>query len=306
MANDFSKKVTLYTTKLDELAEQASVTSVLDSANRDMIGGFTHAGTVMLPKITVEGLGDYSRSTGFPAGDMSVDWQAYTMRFDRGRGFEIDDQDSMETLEVVTLNAMGKFVRDKVVPEMDAVRLSTYAANAGKTVAANITAEKDALKAVLAAEAALQDVTNLEGTIIFMDSDFEALLKVAVPWRFSAGENPDSRFEMFDGLRKIVVPKSRFYTSVTLSDGGYAATKATDADQTHVTGQVSTAAVGLNFMLIKPEAVCQIRKTEKLRYFAPAVNQEKDAHKWQYRLYHDAFVLSESKSLIYAHTKASA
>lgn len=306
MANDFSKKVTLYTTKLDELAEQASVTSVLDSANRDMIGGFTHAGTVMLPKLVIDGLGDYSRSTGFPAGDMSVDWQAYTMRFDRGRGFEIDDQDNMETLEVVTLKAMGKFIRDKVVPEMDAVRLSTYAANAGTTVSANITAEKDALKALLAAEAAMQDVTNLEGTIIFMDSDFEALLKVAVPWRFSAGENPDSRFEMFDGLRKVVVPKSRFYTSVTLSDGGYAATKQADADQTHVTGKISTNATGLNFMLIKPDAVCQIRKTEKLRYFAPAVNQEKDAHKWQYRLYHDAFVLSESKDLIYAHTKASA
>lgn len=306
MANDFSKKVELYTTKLDELAEQASVTSVLDSANRDMLGNFTHAGTVMLPKLTVEGLGDYSRTTGFPDGDISVDWEPYKMRFDRGRAFEIDDQDNLETLEVVTLNAMGKFVRDKVVPEMDAVRLSTYAANAGNTVSANITAEKDALKAILAAEAKIKDVTDIEGAIIFMDSDFEALLKVAVPWRFSAGENPDARFDMFDGLRKIVVPKSRFYTSVTLSDGGYAATKQADADQTHVTGKISTNATGLNFLIVKPDAVCQIRKTEKLRYFNPNTNQAKDAHKWQYRLYHDAFVLSESKDLIYAHTKASA
>ena len=57
--------------------------------------------------------------------------------------------------------------------------------------------------------------------------------------------------------------------------------------------------------MLKPEAVCQIKKTEKMRYFAPDVNQDKDAHKWQYRLYHDAWVLSEKKPLIYAHTAAA-
>ena len=299
MANDFSNKVELYTTKLDELAEQASVTSVLDSANRDMIGGFTNAGTVMLPKMTIDGLGNYDRSNGFPEGSVSVEWEPYSLRWDRGREFYIDEQDNMETLEVVTLNVMGKFVRDKVVPEMDAVRLSTYAANAGTTVAKTVTDYGEALEAVFEAEAKLQDVADLDGAQLFMTSAWKNMLKKAVPWRFGAGDDPDARFETFDGIRVTVVPSSRFFTSVTLKDNGFAATTASDS--TGTTGKASTKAAAVNFMLMKPEAVCQIRKTEKMRYFAPNVNQAKDAHLWQYRLYHDAFVLSERKPLIYAH-----
>lgn len=305
MANDFSKKAELYTQKLDELAEQASVTSDLDGQNSDMVRDAGSAGTIYLPKMTIDGLGDYSRETGFPTGDISIDWEPYKLRYDRGKAFEVDDMDNAETLEVVTLNMFGKFVRDKVVPEMDAVRLSTYAANAGTTVAANVTAEKDALKAVLAAEAAIEDVASIDGAILYMTSAFKGLLKVAVPWRFSAGEDPDARFETFDGMRVKTVPSSRFKTSFTLGADGFAATKKADADQTHVTGKASTDAVAINFLLVKPEAVCQIKKTEKLRYFAPDVNQDKDAHKWQYRLYHDAWVLSEKKPLIYAHTAAA-
>ena len=307
MANDFSKKVSLYTTKLDELAEAASVTADLDGANSDMVQPSGTSGTVMLPKMTIDGLGDYDRATGFPAGDVSIDWQPYAPRFDRGRGFEVDDMDNAETLEVTTLNMLGKFVRDKVVPEMDAVRLSTYASNAGTTVAKTVTKAEDALAAVLAGESAIEEHAALDGTIMFVSSAFKQLLKQAVPYRFGAGEGPDMRFETFDGMKVVTVPTSRFQTSFTLSAAGFAPTKKadTDADGKHITGTVGAAASAINFLMVKPEAVCQIKKTEKMRYFTPETNQDKDAHKWQYRLYHDAFVISEAKPLIYAHTAAA-
>ena len=263
------------------------------------------AGTIYLPKMTIDGLGDYSRETGFPTGDISIDWEPYKLRYDRGKAFEVDDMDNAETLEVVTLNMFGKFVRDKVVPEMDAVRLSTYAANAGTTVAANLTTDKQVLEAILTAEAAIEDVASIDGALLYLTSAVKGLLKTAVPWRFGVGEDPDTRFETFDGMRIKTVPSSRFKTSFTLGADGFAATKKADSDQTHVTGKVSTDAVAINFLMLKPEAVCQIKKTEKMRYFAPDVNQDKDAHKWQYRLYHDAWVLSEKKPLIYAHTAAA-
>lgn len=304
MANDYSDKVVKYTQFMDELAEKASVTSVLDGANSDLVGEFTGAGTVMLPKLVLDGLADYDRSAGFADGSATIDWEPYKLRWDRGKGFEIDDMDNDETLQVMTLNMLGKFVRDKVVPEMDAVRLSTYASNAGKTVSANITKDSDALSAVMAAEAAIEDVAELDGCVLFLTSSFKALLKHAVPWRFGAGDQPDSRFTTFDGLKVVTVPSARFMTSFTTSANGFAPTKATDADQAHVSGKASAAAKALNFMIVSPEAVCQVKKTEKLRYFAPAVNQSKDAHKWQYRIFHDALVISEKKPLIYAHTVA--
>ena len=306
MANDYSSKAEKYTSFLDELAEKASVTSVLDGSNSSLVGEFMGAGVVNVAKLTIDGLADYDRSDGFASGSASIEFEPYKLRFDRGKSFEIDDMDDDETLQVMTLNMLGKFVRDKVVPEMDAVRLSTYASNAGKTITATYTDEGEALDDLLDAESAIEDVADLEGTVIYMTAAFKALIKRAVPWRFGKGDQPDSRFDTFDGNRVVTVPKARFWTSVTLGTDGFKATAAGDSDQTHVTGKVSTAASALNFLLVKPEAVCQVKKTEKLRYFSPDTNQDKDAHKWQYRLYHDALVLAERKPLIVAGVAGAA
>ena len=306
MANDYSSKAEKYTSFLDELAEKASVTSVLDGANSSLVGEFNGAGVVNIAKLTIDGLADYDRSTGFAAGSATVDFEPYKLRFDRGKSFEIDDMDDDETMQVMTLNMLGKFVRDKAVPEMDAVRLSTYASNAGTTITKTYTDEKDAVNDLLDAEAEIEDVADLEGTVIYMTSAFKAMVKRAVPWRFGKGDDPDTRFDTFDGQRVITVPKARFWTSVTLGTDGFKATAAGDSDQTHVTGKISTAASALNFLLVKPEAVCQVKKTEKLRYFSPDTNQSKDAHLWQYRLYHDALVLAERKPFIVAGVAGAA
>lgn len=304
MANDYSDKVTKYTDFLDELSEKASVTSDLDGANASLVGEFQGAGTVMLAKLTIDGLADYDRSTGFADGSATVEFEPYKLRWDRGKAFEIDDMDDDETMRVMTLNMLGKFVRDKAVPEMDAVRLSTYATNAGNTVAADLSDDSAALDAVLDAESAIEDVADMQGAVLYLTSAVKAMLKRAVPWRFGVGEQPDSRFDTFDGMPVRVVPKSRFYTSFTLGSDGFKPTASTDSDQSHVTGKASADAKAINFMIVKPEAVCQVKKTEKMRYFSPDTNQAKDAHLWQYRLYHDAFVLSEKKPLIFAHTAA--
>ena len=50
-----------------------------------------------------------------------------------------------------------------------------------------------------------------------------------------------------------------------------------------------------------PEAAAAISKHEKLRYFSPDVNQDDEAHKWQYRLFHDIIMYYQKKGLIYAH-----
>ena len=47
------------------------------------------------------------------------------------------------------------------------------------------------------------------------------------------------------------------------------------------------------------DAAEAIQKHQKLRYFAPDVNQDADAHKWQFRVFHDLIVLDNKKQLIY-------
>ena len=57
-------------------------------------------------------------------------------------------------------------------------------------------------------------------------------------------------------------------------------------------------------MAIHPSAAAVLNKHEKLRYFSPDVNQDKEAHKWQYRLLHDVFVYENKAGLIYSSYKA--
>ena len=66
-----------------------------------------------------------------------------------------------------------------------------------------------------------------------------------------------------------------------------------------------TGAKAINFMIVHPSACAAIQKHKKLRYFAPDTNQGKDAHKWQYRLFHDLLVYENKKGLIYCHTAAA-
>ena len=88
----------------------------------------------------------------------------------------------------------------------------------------------------------------------------------------------------------IYVPKSRFYTKIQLNDGssnwGY--TKAGDGKS-------------INFMIVYPGAVLQFKKFALPKIFTPDENQEKDAWKFQFRLYHDAFVYENKAKGIYLH-----
>ena len=58
-------------------------------------------------------------------------------------------------------------------------------------------------------------------------------------------------------------------------------------------------------MIVHPSAVIQIVKHVIPRVFSPEVNQEADAWKLNYRIYHDAFVMANKVNGIYVH-KASA
>ena len=50
----------------------------------------------------------------------------------------------------------------------------------------------------------------------------------------------------------------------------------------------------------------QVKKFALPKIFDPDVNQEKDAWKFQFRLYHDAFVYDNKAKGIYLHKKTTA
>ena len=296
MANDLSNYATKFTSKLDQAVVADSTTGVL-SMNQDLVGEYQGAGKIEIASIALQGLGDYNRTTGFPKGDATLTWEEYALEFDRAREFSVDDVDDEERAALLSANLMAEFVRTKVVPEVDAVRFARIATNAGTSVAETLADGAAATKSVLTAEEALQDFgADLSQCVLFVSGKTKTQLRQAAPYQFGRGEDPATNFQTFDDMRVQVVPRDRFFTAIDMLDG---VTKSEIADELAGGFKQATAGKAINYIAMAPEAVAAIQKHEQLRYFAPAVNQSADAHKWQYRLYHDLLVYLNKKNLIY-------
>lgn len=292
MPNNLGGSVTKFTKNLDKIIERESMTSFLNM-NSNLVGEFVGVGEIRVPKLTMDGLGDYSRTDGFVPGGVALDWETRKLEFDRGREFEIDVMDDEEHETLVSANVLSEFTRTKVIPEMDAIRFARLAENAGNTVSETYEDPAKALDAVLLMEECMQDNgKSLSEVTLCLTSFMKSLLRKAQPWRIGQGESPNGNFDTFDDMKLHVVPGKRFYTAIDLFDG-QSSDEATGGYQKADDGAL------INFMGLTSDAAEAIQKHEKLRYFAPDVNQKKDAHKWQYRVFHDLIVLDNKKGLIY-------
>ena len=296
MANAITT-ITKYLPLLDQVYSVASVSSILDTPNA-LVRETADAKTVLIAQTSMSGLGDYSRADGFVSGDLTLTWKPYTFEYDRGRTFQIDAMDDMETMGLAFGSLAGEFVRVKVTPEIDAIRFAKYATNAGTTVAATLT-NKTTVSAIATAEVDLEEKeVSLANCVLFMTptvygyvkDDTDHFQRTLVP-----SENPNRNFGSFDEMPIAKVPQSRFYTAVNTLSGkdGEAAGGFAKAD----------GAKDINFMIIDRASVIQLIKHGKIRVFDPDTNQSADAYKVDYRIYHDAWVLENKKNGIYCHTK---
>lgn len=289
-----------FTTRLDKIIERETLTSDLNM-NGDLLGEFSDSGEIKVATIAMDGLANYDRATGFVDGEVTTDWETYKLRYDRGRAFSIDAMDDEERAGIVSANVMAEFERTKVIPEVDAIRFATLAANAGETTAADITTSDAAYKAVATAEEAVEDAgVDLSTCLFYCTSTIKRLLRENQKqnYRLSQGENPNGNFLMWDEMKIVTVPTARFQSKITLLDG-------TTEDQEAGGFTAADDALALNFMIVHPSAAAAIQRHKKLRYFSPDTNQKRDAHLWQYRLFHDLLVYQKQKAKIYAHTVAA-
>ena len=298
MANDINL-ITKYVPILDEVYKRGLLTADLEGKSA-LVRESMEANAVLVPKITTQGLADYDKATGFVVGDANLTWETHTFSQDRGRGFSIDNADNMETAGVAFSALSADFVTTQVVPETDAYRFATLAAEAGASTAADLTKDT-ALAAIDTAVEVLDDKNvPMEGRILYVSNEMYKFVKQANNFTrdIQPGQNPNRNFGMLDEMKIVRVPSIRFYSEITLSDGVTSGQEAGGYAKTATTGK------DLNFVLVHPSAVLPITKINKPRVFAPDVNQDADAYKFQLRLYHDCFVFDNKVDGIYAHTKA--
>lgn len=287
--------VTKFLAILAEVYKLESKTSSLDAMTQNI--EYAAANSVKVMKMTTVGLGNYSRTGGYPAGDITAEWVAMTLAAERGRAFSLDRMDNEESLGLVLGSLIRAWMREHVAPELDAYRFAKYATGAGNVVAAGATLASGTILAALdAATLALdEDEVPEEGRILYISSTCNDYLKAAVS-RYLANETTvDRRVKMLDSMVIVPVPQTRFYTAIDLNAGS-----TSDAG-----GYIKNAAAkDINFLMLHPTAVLQPTKLNQVKYFSPEVNQISDGHLWQYRLYHDAFVMENHENGIYLHHKA--
>lgn len=288
---------------LDEVYKASSKTSILDTANERV--RFIGSDTVNLYTMSLDGLGNYSRNAGFVTGSVTGGWEPYKLTQDRGRSFMVDVMDNDETMGMAFGTLAGEFIRTQVTPEIDAYRFAKYASTSGISsgTPADITVgTTDVPSLIQEAETIMgDDEVPEEGRILFISETAYAGLKDKITRYVQNGERGiETAIDYYDGMRVIKVPKGRFNTGITLNDG-------LSAGETKggFTVPASTS-YPINFMIIHPSAVVQIAKHVVPRIFSPQVNQSADAWKFDYRIYHDAFVENNKVAGIYLHRAATA
>jgi hypothetical protein len=281
---------------LDEIYKVSSLTARMDAQTKPV--NFAGANVVNVFKTNPIGLGTYSRVTGYPSGQVVGAWETLTLATERGRDFVIDRMDDEETLGMAFGTLASEFIRTEVAPELDAYRFSKYASTASINGTA---ADLDATSIVAAIDTAKfeldKDEVPSEGRILYISDQCLNWLEGKVS-RFLANENSvDKRVMRYSGMDVIMVPQTRFYTSVDLVSG---------SDGVDAGGySKSSGAKDINFMVIHPSAVLQVVKHAALKVFTPEQNQTTDGWLMQYRIYHDAFVYANKLDGVYLHKKSS-
>lgn len=287
---------------LDEVYGSSALTSILDNQMVEFSGG----NTVKVFKMSLDGLGDYNRNSGFVKGDVTGSWESLALTQDRGRSFLVDSMDDEETLNQSFGKLSSEFIRSKVAPEIDAYRFAAYAGKSGigSTYSATALSSSTVISAIDTGVEALDDgEVPMDNRILFIaPSVYKVLKQSNASNRLSLINDTklNRNITMFDDMQIVVVPQNRFVTKINLLDG------ATSGESGGGYEKDSTNGKDINFMIVHKDSVLQIAKHTMPRIFDPLTNQEADAWKFDYRIYHDAFVYDNKVKGIYLHYKTTA
>lgn len=264
--------------------------------------------TVRMPRISTTGMARYDRDEGFNRGSVTLSYDDYKLTQDRGRTFQLDSMDVDESNFIASAGTvMGEFQRLQVVPEVDAYRYSRIAAlakNAHRTTDGFTPSETNILAQLDKEITDLQDaIGEAEQLVILMATPIRTVLNNVKNierhldvTQFKAGAI-DTKVKTYNEIPILSVPSLRMKTAYVFNDG-------------KTTGQeaggfkADTAAKAINWIIISRRAPIAISKTDKVRIFAPDVNQKADAWKLDYRKFHDIWIPTNKLAGVWANIGA--
>ena len=276
-----------YIAMLDEIYKLEAKTNVLDGANELARQG-ANANELIIPKLDMDGLADYSRNGGYVNGNVDFTFETVKCNFDRGRMFQVDVMDNVETMGLVFGKLSSEFVRTKVIPELDAFRMAKYASISGisTVAAADLTTGDAVVKALRAATTKMNNDEVSEGNrILFIETGLKGLVDDL--------DTTKSKEVLKKFSQVIEMPQNRFYTAIT---------QLTGKDGQESGGYTrKEGANNINFLIVEKSAAIQFAKRVNSKIIAPEQNQDADAYKYGYRQVAIADAYENKRAGIYLH-----
>lgn len=279
-----------FTGLLDEVYRAASVTSDLTS-DAAMSRAGANANEIVYPQISVTGLGEYDRNSGYTTGAVDLKWKTATFNYDRGTKISVDVMDNEESRNLAFGMAGATLMRDKVAPEADAFTFATLAAldNISKTTG-TIENAMQFLDALLTAWSKMdEDEVPQENRMLYATA---TLLNSVMSLDTNKSREILDKFAV-----KKVVPQVRFYTAIDLLDG-----KTPGEEAGHY--KKSETGADINFMIVHKPAIIKFDKHTASNIILASGNPDADADIVKYRKYGIVDGYANKRAGIYMNSKA--
>jgi hypothetical protein len=104
----------------------------------------------------------------------------------------------------------------------------------------------------------------------------------------------DTKVHMLNGMAILPVTDSRMKTAYEFLDGK-------TSGETDGGFKPADAAKSIGLLVMPKKGASLVRKTEKIRIFAPDQNQAADAYKFDYRTYYDLIIKNSVADAVYAY-----
>lgn len=306
MAINTLAAATLFMRQLDKIAVQDAVTGWMDANSGQVI--YNGGDEVKIPKMSVQGLGDYDRDTGYVQGGVTLGYETRKMTQDRGRKFQLDPMDINENNFISTAAAvMAEFQRVHVIPEIDAYRISkiaseTITADKAGMIEYGYTPGAASTSALRKLKEGIKAIRNLyNGPLVchatpdfIMELELELAGKITAVTFARGGIN--TSVPAVDGVPIVSTPSNRMYTAITLYDGKTSSQEAGG----YVKG---SKAKDINFFICPRTTPIAVTKQDVMRIFDPNINQSLNAWQLDYRRFHDLWVLDNKLDSIFLNIK---
>lgn len=278
-----------YTSLLDEVYQRASVTADLTSPPTMSRAG-ANANEIVYPQLTIGGLGDYDRNSGYTTSAVDFKWKTAAFNYDRGAKITVDVMDNEESRNLAFGMAGAELMRTKAAPEGDAFAFASLASleNISSTTG-TIENAAQFLDALLTAWSKMDnEEVPEENRILYATS---TLLNSVMSLDTTKSREILAKFSV-----KKTVPQARFYTAIDMLDG---------KTQGEELGHYKKAEIGkdINFMIIHKPAIIKFDKHVASNIIPASANPDADADISKYRKYAIVDGYANKRAGIYLHSK---